>query len=215
MATYIQRNRHYPAPGKGPELRALLEEWARTAPSRGFAHNLTSQLLSSEGPVFINGIRHENLAAFETYPERSRANPGFGPFTAKGLQLRDRTPRSELVEVLIPPPSQAPTPGFTFRVSQYPAIGKGPALQALLEERVKAMQSRGRVFRGLTRKVFSSEGPVFASIIGFQDMASLETFQHNNQRDPKFRAFAKKVESMIARPNKIELFRMLVPFPRG
>ncbi len=115
--------------------------------------------------------------------------------------------------MLIPPPSQAPTPGFTFRVSQYPAIGKGPALQALLEEWVKTMQSRGRVFRGLTRKVFSSEGPVFASVIGFQDMASLETFQHT--RDPKFRAFAKKVESMIARPNKIELFRMLVPFPRG
>ncbi len=211
---YIQQISRYPAIGKGPELRALLEEWARTAPSRGFAHNLISQL-GSEGPVFINGIRHENLAAFETYPERSRANPGFGPFTAKGRQLRDRFPQSELFEVLIPPPSQAPTPGFTFRVSQYPAIGKGPALQALLEARVKAMQSRGRVFRGLTRKVFSSEGPVFASIIGFQDMASLETFQHNNQRDPKFRAFAKKVESMIARPNKIELFRMLVPFPRG
>ena len=215
MATYIQRISHYPAVGKGPELRALLEEWARTAPSRGFAHNLTSQLLSSEGPNFINGIRHENLAAFETYPERSRANPGFGPFATKEEPLLDRSAQSELVEVLIPPPRQAPTPKFTLRFSHYPTMGKGPALLALLEERVKTMQSRGRVFRGLTRRAFSSEGPVFASIIGFQDMASLEAFQHNNQRDPKFRAFAKKAESLMARPSKIELFQMLVPFPRG
>ena len=215
MATYIQRISHYPAVGKGQELRALLEEWARTAPSRGFAHNLTSQLLSSEGPNFINGIRHENLAAFETYPERSRANPGFGPFATKEEPLLDRSAQSELVEVLIPPPSQAPTPKFTLRFSHYPTMGKGPALLALLEERVKTMQSRGRVFRGLTRRAFSSEGPVFASIIGFQDMASLEAFQHNNQRDPKFRAFAKKAESLMARPSKIELFQMLVPFPRG
>jgi len=35
MATYIQQNSRYPAIGKGRELRALLEEWARTAPSRG------------------------------------------------------------------------------------------------------------------------------------------------------------------------------------
>ncbi len=82
MATYIQQISRYPANGKGPELRAMLEEWARTAQSRSIAHKLISQL-GSEGPVFINGIRHENLDAFQTYPERSRANPGLGPFTAK------------------------------------------------------------------------------------------------------------------------------------
>ncbi len=79
---YIQQISRYPATGKGPELRALLEEWARTAPSRGSAHNLVSQF-GSEGPVFTLGIRYENLAAFQTYPERNRANPGFGPFIAK------------------------------------------------------------------------------------------------------------------------------------
>jgi len=213
MATYIQQNSHYPAIGKGPELRALLEEWARTAPSRGFAHNLISQLISAEGPVFINGIRHENLAAFQTYPERSWANPGRAAFTAKGRLLRARPPQSALFQVLIPPSSQAPTPSFQYRVSRYPAIGKGPALQALLEERVKAMQSHG--FYTLSRQMFGSEGPVFVTNRGFQDIASLEAHLDNNQRDPKFRAHQEKVESMIARPNKIELFQVLVPFPRG
>ncbi len=214
MATYIQQISRYPAIGKGPELRALLEEWARTAPSRGFAHNLISQLLSSEGPVFINGIRHENLTAFQTYPERSRANPGFGPFTAKMQPLLAQwPPRSTLFQVLIPPPSQAPSPSFRFRVTRYPAIGKGAALQALLEERVKAMQAHG--IRSLSRQMFGSEGPVFVTNIWFQDMASLEAHLDNNQRDPEFRAYSEKVQSMIARPNKTELFQTLVPFQRG
>ncbi len=212
MATYIQLNSHYPATGKGPELRAVLEEWASTAPSRGFAHNLTSQLVGSEGPVFINGIRHENLAAFQTYPQRSRANPGFGPFIAKMQPLLARPPQLALFQMLIPPPSQAPSPSFRFRVSRYPAIGKGPALQAHLEERAKAMQAHG--FYTLSRQMFGSEGPVFVTNRGFQDLASLEAHLDNNQRDPEFRAHAEKAQSMIARPNKIELFQVLVPFPR-
>ncbi len=213
MATYIQEIRHYPAPGKGPELRALLEDWARTAPSRGFTQNLSIQLLSSEGPVFINGIRHENLTASQTYQERNRANPGFGPFTAKRQPLLARRPQSALFQVLIPRPSQASRPSFRYGVSRYPAIGKGSALQALLEERVKAMQAHG--IRSLSRQMFGSEGPVFVTNIWFQDMASLEAHLDNNQRDPEFRAYAEKVQSMIARPNKTELFQTLVPFQRG
>ena len=211
---YIQQISHYPASGKGSELRAVLEEWARIAPSRGSAQNLHSQL-GSEGPVsvFIGGIRHENLAAFQTFPERNRANPAFGPFIAKLQSLMARPPQSALFQVLIPPPREAPGPSFQFRVSRYPAIGKGPALRALLEERVKAMQSHG--FRTLRQQMFGSEGPVFVTSIGFQDMASLEAFLDNNQRDPKFQAYYEKVQSMVARPDKTELLQVLVPFPRG
>jgi len=67
MATYIQQISRYPAIGKGPELRALLEEWARTAPSRGFAHNLISQL-GSEGR---NPARESGCL-----PDLSGAQPG-------------------------------------------------------------------------------------------------------------------------------------------
>ncbi len=212
MATYIQQNSRYPAIGKGRELRALLEEWARTAPSRGFALNLISQL-GSVVPVFTIGIRHENLTAFQTYPERNRANPGFGPFIAKMRPLVAGPIQSALFQELIPPPSQVSSLSFRYRVSRYPAIGKGPALQALLEERVKAMQAHG--IRSLSRQMFGSEGTVFASQIGFQDMASLEAFLDNNQRDPEFRAYAEKVQSLLARPSKTELLQVLVPFPRS
>ncbi len=212
MATYIQEISHYPAPGKGPEVRAQLEEWVRTAPSRGFRLNLTSQL-GSVMPVFIIGIRHENLAAFQTYPERNRANPAFGPYLAKMQPLMARRVQSALFRRLNRLASQAPRPNFVWRVSRYPAIGKGPALQAYLEEREKAMQSDG--FRTLSCQMFGSEGPVFVTQIGFQDMASLEAHLDNNQGSPEFRAHAEKVQSMIARPNKTELLQVLVPFPRS
>ncbi len=212
MATYMQQISHYPAGGKGPELRAVLEEWVTTAPSRGVAHNLVSQF-GSEGPVFIVGIRHENLAAFQTFRERNRANPAFGPFIAKLQSLMARPSRFALYQGLIPPSSQAPTPSFQFRVSRYPAIGKGPALRALLEERAKAQPAH--VFRTLRQQMFGSEGPVFVTSIGFQDMASLEAQLDNNQRDPKFQAYFEKVQSMVARPDKTELLQVLVPFPRG
>ena len=209
---YIQQISHYPSSGKGQELRAVLEEWTKTAPSRGSAQNLISQL-ASDGPVFIGGIRHENLTAFQTFRERNRANPAFGPFIAKLQSLMARAPRYALSQVLIPPTREAPTPKFQFRVSRYPAIGKGPALRALLEERAKAQQSR--VFRTLQQQMFGSEGLVFVSSIGFQDMASLEAQLDNNQRDPEFRAYLEKVQSMLARPDKLELLQVLVPFPRG
>jgi len=211
MATYIQEISHYPAPGKGPELRAVLEDWAKTAPSRGFEHNLLSQL-GSDGPVFINGIRHENLAAFHTYPERSRANPGWEPFTKKMGSLMARPPQSALFQTLISPSREAPRPSFQFRVTRYPAVGKWLELQALLEERAKAVQARG--FRMLRRQMFGREGPTFVTSIGFQDLASLEAFLDNNDRDAQFRAYVEKVESITARPSKTELFQVLVSLQR-
>ena len=211
MATYMQEISHYPALGKGPEVRAQLEEWVKAAPSRGFTLNLRSQL-GSVMPVFIIGIWHENLAAFQTYPERNRANPGFGPYLAKMQPLMGRRVQSALFQSLISPSREAPRPSFQFQISRYPALGKGPALRALLEERVKAQPPQ--VFRTLRQQMFGSEGPVLVTTIGFQDMASLEAHLDNNQRDPKFQAYTEKVQSMLARPSKTELLQVIVPLPR-
>jgi hypothetical protein len=78
-------------------------------------------------------------------------------------------------------------------------------LQALLEERFKAMQAHG--FRMIAHQKFGSEGPVFVTNLGFQDMASLEASLDNNQQNPEFRAYTEKVQSMLARPSKTELLR--------
>ena len=207
---YIQFIHHCPAPGKGPELRALLEEWAKTAPARGFRHNLGSRILGPEGQDFVNGIQHEDLAAFETYPQRSQANPAFATFSARQQPLLSRPAVTDLYEVLVPAP--AGPRRFTYRVGLYPAIGKGPAVRGLLEDRVKALQGRGFLY-GLQAKMFSEDGPVFAAGIGFEDLTALETYLQNNRRDPEFQAFNEKIQPLLGRPIKSELYQVLVPFP--
>ncbi len=122
-----------------------------------------------------------------------------------------RPPQSALFQTLISPSRESPRPSFQFRITRYPAVGKWLELQALLEERAKAVQARG--FRMLRRQMFGREGPTFVTSIGFQDLASLEAFLDNNDRDAQFRAYVEKVESLTARPSKAELFQVLVPFP--
>lgn len=208
---YIQFIHHYPAAGKGPELRALLEDWVKAAPSRGFRHNLASRMLGPEGPDFINGIAHEDLAAFETYPQRSQANPAFAEFNAKQRPLLGRQNIVELYEVLMPPPAGARR--FTYRDLLYPATGKAAAVRGILEERAKSQQARGFLY-GLQAKVFGEEGPVFAASAGFPDMAALEKYREGNRQDPATRAFQEKLYPLLARPNRFELYQVLVPFPR-
>jgi hypothetical protein len=211
---YVQQISHYPAPGKGPELRALLEDWAKTAPARGFAHNLASQIMGPDGPNFVNGVRHQALAAFGSYPQRSQANPAFRPFNEKQRPLLGRPNQQALYEVLIPPPTQAPPPRYVYRVTRYPALGKAPALRALLEERVKAMQAKGG-FYALASQMFSTEGPVYVTNIGYQDLSGLEKTLHGNQQDAAFQSFAEKAQALMGRPGKTELFEVVVPFPRA
>ena len=207
---YMQEISHYPAQGKGQEVQAHLEEWAKSAPSRGFTMNLRSRV-GTPNPVFILGVRHETLADYQSARERNRANPAFGAYLAKMQPLMGRRVESALFQGLVPPAREAPRPKFQFQISRYPAQGKWLELRALLEERAKAQSPE--LFRTLRQQVFGSEGPVLVTTIGFQDMASLEANLEANQRDPKFRAYVEKVESLTARPSKTDLFQVLVPLP--
>lgn len=184
----------------------------KTAPNRGFRHNLASRMLGPNGADFVNGIAHDDLTAFETYPDRSQANPAFAGFTVKQQPLLGRQNVVELYEMVVPPP--AGSRRYTYRVMFYPALGKAPAVRGILEDRVKAMQARGSL-HGLQAKVFSEEGPVFAANIGFPDLASLERYMQGNRQDAEMRAFQEKVQPLLARPLRIELYQVLVPFPRA
>ena len=208
---YVELIKHHPAPGRAQELRAGLEEWARTAPSRGATHNLTSALLDPEGAVLINGIRHDDLAAFGAYRQAAVSRP-HAPYPP---DLLDRPPERTLWEVLVPAPvGGGEPPRYSFRITLYPAAGKAPAVRALLEEWVKAQQAGGSR-QTLAIQVFGQEGPVFAQTILHPDLASLEARMRSFQADPGSAAFGEKLAPLLARPGKAELFQVLVPFPRA
>ncbi len=64
---YIQRESFYPGLGKGPELRALLEERVKGQQANGRAIGLSVGLFGGpEGNPYIFNFRYQDLAAFES-----------------------------------------------------------------------------------------------------------------------------------------------------
>jgi hypothetical protein len=72
---------------------------------------------------------------------------------------------------------------FMQRTRIAPAMGKLPELEALVVERVKADQGRGRRV-GLTRTVFSSDGVALIVTVLADDLAGIERVRQENLADP-------------------------------
>jgi len=205
---YTQRIIHFPAVGKGPDLRAALEERNNDA-NAAAPHSLSSRMFSLE-PAFVHSIRFDNLAAIETYQGR---NPG-PAFQATGVKINQclsRERATELHETLVPA-QVAGTPKYSLRITHFPAPGKGPELRGLLEERV-SKTVRGRLGAGLSTQVAPPDGPAFVVTQLFSGMAGMDEARAANQEDPSFQAWAKKVAALAARPPQQEMLRILAPFP--
>lgn len=212
---YIHRESSYPAQGKGRELRALLEERVKAQQASGQAVSLGVQLFAGpEGMSYIRNARHEDLAAYEAARRRNQSDPAFPAYQAKVATLISRPNSSQLFEVLIPNPAGNPlrAPYFTQRALGYPAVGKGPELRAIMEERVKGLQSSGqRATLGVS--VYGTDGQEFTTTLAFQDLAALESYRRRNQSDPAFQAYVAKVNPLIRQGPKVELAEVLIPFP--
>ena len=100
---------------------------------------------------------------------------------------------------------------YTRRIQIFPALGKAPELQSLLEGQVKREQTEGRAVN-LSRQIVSAEGPTFSMVSRYNDLSELENQLRENQADPAWRAFIAKSSSLIRQPVKQELFEVLVPF---
>ena len=102
---YVQRALNYPAQGKGPELRALLEERVKGVQSSGQPASLSASVYGSDGPIFITALSFQDLAALESYRRRNQADPRFQAFGVKLNPLVRQVTRVELFEALIAMPS--------------------------------------------------------------------------------------------------------------
>ena len=101
---------------------------------------------------------------------------------------------------------------FSYRVTYYPALGKGPELRTALEARAKERQAQG--FRtGLSTQLFGADGATYILTFIWPDLAGYEKFRQGNQSDPAFRAFQNKLVELTRMPTRVELFEILVPTP--
>ena len=205
---YTQRIIHFPAIGKGAELRAALEE--RNTSGNADAPHALSVLMFSPQPAFVHSIRFENLAAIEAY----QARPLDATFQAQGRKIdqclaRDRV--SVLYEELAGTGASA-TPKFLIRFRHCPTPGAGQELRAVLEERVRK-GTTGVAGARLSRQVVPPDGPAFSVTLLFASMADIDQSRSANEQDPTFLSYVNKVASLSRAPAQQRMHRLLANFP--
>lgn len=204
---YTQRIIHFAAVGKGPDLRAALEERNKEA-NAAAPHSLSTRMFSPE-PALVHSIRFDNLAALEAYQGRN-LSPAFQATGVRINQCLSRERATELYETLVPAQVSG-TPKYSLRIKQSPAAGKGAELRGLLEERIRK-SIPGRLGAGLSTQVAPPDGAAFVVTHLFSNLAGLDEFRAANQKDSSFQTWANQVAGIVARPNQQELLRILVPF---
>jgi hypothetical protein len=94
-----------------------------------------------------------------------------------------------------------------------PDPGKGAEIQALLTEWIKEDQARKQGRVGLSRRIFSSEGPAFV-VTGLEEsLEEIERVRQENAADPDFQARAAKLAGLMSEPVKSTLFESIVLAP--
>ena len=209
---FNQRATSYAAPGKGPELRALLEDRVKSLKSSGRVAAFGQRMFGGPGGNgFVINIRYDNLAAAEAGRRQDQSNPAFQAYQAKLGALVARPVDVELWEVLIPNPANPVmnAPFFVQRGLNYPAQGEAPEVRALLEERVKTLQAEG-MSATLGMGVYGTESPVFALQRSFQNLGQLDAVRARNQSDPAFQAYQAKMGSLVRQPAQVQLGEVLI-----
>jgi len=203
---YMVHFTHYPASGKGAELRKALEERARAGNAAGTPHNL-AMLVYGEEPAFVSTIRHESLAVAEEYNARNASDPSFQKYLNTLSVARGRPASSALYEQI----SATPRTGlaeYLLRRVFYANPGKAGELRALVEKRAST-PSPGAVGKTVSAQVIGPDRPNVALTTFFPGLAALETYLKAQTSDPAVQAFATQVGSLGSGGNAT-LFHILV-----
>jgi hypothetical protein len=96
-------------------------------------------------------------------------------------------------------------------IEHYPALGKGPDLEALLEERVKSASAGGSRAALYVHTV--APEPAYNVAILHENLAAMEAYASRNLADLNFQAWQAKVQSVVSRPSPQELHNVLVRSP--
>lgn len=201
---------HTPAPGKGPELRAALEEHSKVSNAAGGKYALFQSMYTRE-PAFVNAKRYDSLAALEAYQASMANDAARMARLTKVSACLARPQTSTLWENLTAAQVSAP-PNYRLIVTFYPAVGKGGELRKVLEERARA-GGKGLVGAALSTQVAPPDGANYRATLLFANLAGLEEWRHANQADPAFAAFQSRLVGLLDRPNRQILTRILLPFP--
>ncbi|MSQ14995.1 MAG: hypothetical protein EXR50_03925 [Dehalococcoidia bacterium] len=204
------RSTWVPTLGKGPELRALLEERLKARNSQGFPTGLSAQLFGADGQAFVLYGTAPDLAAYESYMRQRDPDPAYRAHQNKVSQLLSQPTTLQIFDGLLAlAPTVSEPSKFSQRVTYYPAFGKGPELRSALEARVKDRQAHG-LRSGLQAQLFGPVGTAYVSGTVFPSLAAYEQYRS----DPGLAAFQAKIAPLVSAAGKSQFFEILVNAPR-
>lgn len=199
---FTHRATSYPLPGKGPELRALLEERVRTRQSEGIRAALTRTMYGEA--CFAINLQFESLAARETAP--------IAPLPAEASALTSRLGDPSLHESLVAANIDGRPVKYIEDIYQDPLPGQGGRLQALLAKRVNQQQEAG-VRAELTVEIAGTRSQVLSFRRFYESLAEYERMRAARTGEEGYADFVAEMTPLISRHANTEILEVLVPFP--
>jgi hypothetical protein len=103
---FLIRNRYCPAPGKGAELRAVLEERVRKGGTPGLAGaGLSRQVASLDGPAFAVTLLFASMADMDLFRSANEKDATFLPYLNKVASLSRAPVQQRMQRILAPFPA--------------------------------------------------------------------------------------------------------------
>lgn len=206
--TIIRRVAHFPAPGKEPEYRKILEGRVASSTSSGFTHRLMSRLLPDGGPELVTYIFFGDMAAFEKFRETNRADPDFRNAVQEANALSRRGPTVGLFAPIVQAEStRRVNARFFLRTTIRAGAGNANEVGAALEEFVRARQADGRP-GALTRQVLSPTGPTFIATDTYETLSEFES-DYVTQSPPALATVAQKLKGLLQSPAERVMYEIL------
>ena len=204
-----------PALGKQAALRALLTESVRTRQSDGADTNLQQQIYSSQGPAFTSTTWHEDVAAMDARRKAVEGSQEFGRFQERlsGLLASPQTVRIYETVVQVPRTGgHLAAGGIVVRRFWTPAVGRMGAAERVLREAVQQWQNEGHRI-GLSRRIMQDEAPYLVTTNLHPDMADYSAGMDAIRNSEGIRAFFEQINPLLATPQVVRFFEVLVPRP--
>jgi len=197
----------HPAPGRGGDVRPLLEEQVQRLQTSRRA-NLAMTLFGGARNFYVNQL-FADLTAADAYlasPE-SQIDPAW---LARLAPLLGQPSSFHLGEVVVPMPADgSQTSGFNYQATLYPKPESGRRLGELAAELARLDQAAGS--RVAVGRLVAGEGDarLFVSHL-FGSLAEIEHFRQKSQDDAGRLKIIEQALPLMARPVSFEIRQILI-----
>jgi hypothetical protein len=198
-----------PAPGKAPAVEAMAREIVLAQQAAGARMALSVRIWSGPAALVARTVVPDmaGVTGIRSGAQRAEAQARLAQFSALLCEPLAVT----LHQVLLPSPVTVTATVASF-ARVYPAIGKGPEVNAILQAEAKAEHELG-ISVVISRAAIATEGPMFTAATAYADLAAWEQTGQRLGADPRWQANIQQVGPLLRRPIETVMEELLLPFP--